>query len=205
MHPNPVYRQTPSETSLAYARERGFGTLAVNGESGPLLSHVPFLLNDGGSAADLHLVRSNPIARLGRVPAVIAVSGPDGYVSPDWYGMPDQVPTWNYIAVHLRGILEPLPPDTLRSLLDRQSEEYEARLLPKPAWRTGKMDPAALDRLMRMILPFRFAIETVDATWKLSQNKPGAARLGAADGVGAAGFGQETDRLARMMREAGEG
>ena len=75
MHPNPAFRQTPEDRNLAFARERGFGVLALAGDE-PLLSHVPFLLAVDGSHADLHLVRSNPIARAGGGNAVIAVTGP---------------------------------------------------------------------------------------------------------------------------------
>ena len=95
MHPNPAFRKESDTRNLTFARARGFGLLGVNDDAGPLLSHVPFLLNDDGSTADLHLVRSNPIARREDGPAVLAVTGPDGYVSPDWYGVEDQVPTWN--------------------------------------------------------------------------------------------------------------
>ena len=82
MHPNPIFRQADAARNLAFARARAFGILSVNGAEGPLLAHVPFLLNADGTAADLHLVRSNPVARALATPqpAVIAVSGPDGYV-----------------------------------------------------------------------------------------------------------------------------
>ncbi len=100
MHPNPIFRQAETQQNLAFARDRGFGILSVNGPDGPLLAYVPFLLAADGATLDLHLVRSNPIARAITTPqpAVMAISGPDSYVSPDWYGVDDQVPTWNNIA-----------------------------------------------------------------------------------------------------------
>ncbi len=200
MHPNPAYRNEPADRHLAFARARGFGTLAVSAEDGPLLSHVPFLVSDDGSSLDLHLVRSNPIARLGPVPAVLAITGPDGYVSPDWYGVDDQVPTWNYVAVHLRGRLAPLPPEAMRDMLDRQSAAYEGRLDKRP-WTTDKMSGDALDRMMRQILPFRMTVEVIDGTWKLNQNKTDEARLAAADRV-EDGIGVELSALAHLMRGA---
>ena len=200
MHPNPAFRAEPRDQNVAFARSRGFGALAVSGGAGPLLSHVPFPMAADGSSADLHLVRSNSIARLGDTPAVLAVTGPDGYVSPDWYGVPDQVPTWNYVAVHLRGRLTRLPEESLHDLLSRQSAEYEARLAPKPPWTMDKMSPDVRDRMMRMILPFRLWIDHIDGTWKLSQNKPDAARLGAADKIGSTESGSEAQSLARLMQ-----
>jgi transcriptional regulator len=189
------------DATLAFLRARAFGVLAVNAEGGPLLSHVPFLLSEDATSADLHLVRSNPIARLDDVPAVIAVSGPDGYVSPDWYGIYDQVPTWNYVAVHIRGRLGRLPDGAMRDMLDRQSAAYETRLLSKRPWTADKMSAGALDRLMRSILPFRLRVERIDATWKLNQNKPESARLAAAAAIAGAGVGQETGALGRLMRD----
>lgn len=205
MHPNPVFHTASVAENLAFARSRAFGVLAVAGEAGaPMLSHVPFLLSAEGAAVDLHLVRSNPIARaLGSPrPARLAVSGPDSYVSPDWYGLEDQVPTWNYVAVHLTGTLELRPQAELRGVLDRLSDMFEARLLPNPPWRSGKMAPEALERMMRAIVPVRLRVEAVDGTWKLAQNKPEAARLGAAEGVAADGIGSGLAELATLMRDA---
>ena len=201
MHPNPIYHSASAAGNLAFARSRAFGTLAVNGAEGPLISHVPFLLSKDGQSADLHLMRSNPIARAAdhALPAVIAVSGPDSYISPDWYGIDDQVPTWNYVAVHLRGQVQLLPQDMLRDLIDRESAAFEARLAPKPIWHSDKMDAAALDRMMRMIVPVRFQVASVDGTWKLSQNKPPEAQDSAARHVAQHGFGLEPRALADRM------
>ncbi|MBY6003313.1 FMN-binding negative transcriptional regulator [Salipiger bermudensis] len=201
MHPNPTFRGTKCDESLAFARQRAFGTLSVSAEGAPLLSHVPFLLAEDGGSADLHLVRSNPIARAARdgLPARLAVSGADGYISPDWYGLgPDQVPTWNYVAVHLTGRLVPLPRETLEPLLAAQSAFFEARL-PKAPWTMEKMTEETRTKLLRMILPFRLELESVDSTWKLGQNKPEAARRAAAGSLGG-GIGQELDALAQLMR-----
>jgi transcriptional regulator len=203
MHPNPIYRGAPRDRNLEFARERGFGLLALSTEGVPMLSHVPFLLNEEGTEAELHLVRSNPIARLlkrGPQVARLAVSGGDTYISPDWYELPDQVPTWNYVAVHLTGSLELTPETGLRDLLDRQSAHYEGRLLPKTPWTTSKMTPEVMEKMMRMIVPCRLAVAEVDGTWKLGQNKPEAARHAAAKEVGAHGFGSDTAQLAALMR-----
>ncbi len=204
MHPNPVFHTQEAAHNLAYARERAFGVLAVNGAEGPLLAHIPFLLDEDGRTLWLHLVRSNPIARqLSETrAATIAVSGPDSYVSPDWYGVPDQVPTWNYVAVHIRGELEKRPQEELHALLDRQSAHFENRLLPKTPWKTEKMSDGVMERMMRAIVPCRMTVTGVDGTWKLNQNKPDDVRLSAADHVEAFGQGVDLNVLAALMRGA---
>lgn len=198
MHPNPVFRGTAAAANLSFARQRGFGMLTINGADGPLIAHVPFLfLSD--RCVTLHLARSNPIARA-TLPAaaVIAVSGPDAYISPDWYGAEDQVPTWNYVAVHLRGTLSSLPVDALRDQVDGLSAEFENRLLPKKPWTSDKMGEGMMDRMMRGILPFRLDLTDVQGTWKLNQNKTESMRQGVVDALG--GLDDGSRAIADLMR-----
>ena len=210
MHPSPLFRQASRAANLAFARERGFGVLAVGaGDAGaPLLSHVPFLLAEDGSAVHAHLARPNPILRCleeGERPAVLAVGGPDGYISPDWYEAdPGLVPTWNYVAVHLRGVLRLRPEETIRGHLDELAVQFEERLLPKRPWRTTKVPERQLEALMRAILPVELEVERVDGTWKLNQNRADEARLTAAGHMEASGLGMETALLARLMRNLPE-
>jgi transcriptional regulator len=208
MHPNPAFRQTPLARNLAFARSRGFGILTLSGPDGPLAAHVPFLLSADNGHADLHLARSNPIARSSLpAPALIAISGPDAYVSPDWYGphelLPDQVPTWNYVAVHLRGVLEPLPDDALRAHVDALSAAHEARITGKTPWTSAKMTEGAMPRMMRMILPFRLRITGVEGTWKLNQNKPADVRSRAAEALSRRDPGAQA--IAALIRALPEG
>ncbi|MDA5095026.1 FMN-binding negative transcriptional regulator [Aliiroseovarius sp. KMU-50] len=201
MHPNPSFRKVDDTISLEFARRRAFGVLGVNGSVGPIMVHVPFLISENRKYAEFHLVRSNAVSGVltQPVPATLAVVGPDGYVSPDWYEAEDQVPTWNYVSVHLRGHVEALPDDDLRDLLSRQSIEYEGRLGEKAPWSPDKMDEGALARMLRMIRPARLIIERIESTWKLGQNKSDGVRLNAASHM-TEGFGQELSSLGDLMR-----
>ncbi len=205
MHPNPAYRNAPKVRAMEFATERGFGALTVAGPEGILAAHIPFIVEKGVMAA--HMVRSNPLARhLGGGPAaaLMIVSGPDGYISPDWYGEPDRVPTWNYVAVHIRGQLRLIDEARLRAHLDRLAARFEARLAPKAPWKTDKMTPDVLARLLRQIVPVEMTIESVDSTFKLNQNGPASARLGAAAALATGGTpGMETAALVALMRAAG--
>lgn len=204
MHPNPVFRTASQARARAFAAGRGFGVLTAAGGRAVLAAHVPFLLD--GDRVEAHLVRSNPLARAlgqGPIDALLLVSGPDGYVSPDWYGEADLVPTWNYVAVHLAGRLALAPPETLLGHLERLSARFETALAPKPAWTHHKMSDGVMERMMRSILPVEMTVEGVESTFKLNQNRSETARAGAADRLAERRTpGMETAALAALMREA---
>ncbi len=206
MHPNPIFRQETNARNIAFARSRAFGTLAVNHTAGaveaPLLSHIPFLLTEDGTRLEGHLVRSNPILGLldAPVPAVLSVTGPDGYLSPDWYQVDDQVPTWNYVAVHLRGTLTRLPDADMHEILERLSASMEGRLAPKKPWTIPKMDQDIYQRMLRQIVPISMEVSQINGTWKLSQNKPDEVRLRAATALEEAGLEPDAGILADLMR-----
>ena len=205
MHPNPIYRRTTDARAFDLVRDRAFGQITLTGPDGLLASHIPVLLAPDETTLDMHLVRSNPILRLLDTPqdALLAVMGPDGYVSPDWYGADDQVPTWNYAAVQIRGTLEALDHATMHDMLCRQSAHFEGHL-PKTPWTTAKMTPDVLEKMMRQIVPCRMTITDVQSTFKLNQNKPDDVRLRAADAMESSGIGMETATLAALMRNPPE-
>lgn len=204
MHPNKTFRETDTERNLAFVRERGFGMLVIGGSEGLLAAHVPFVVSGDGKRVELHLARLNPIlARLaGPVQCLLAVTGPDGYVSPDWYELDNnQVPTWNYVAVHIRGVLQKLPHEEISGVIEKLSDTFEARLAPKTPWTARKMDAQAYERMQRAIEPLAISVETIEATWKLGQNKSDAPRMNAAAAMRTSGVGSETLTLSRLMAE----
>jgi len=176
--------------------------LAINGADGPLTSSIPALLSEDGAILEFHLVRSNPIATTLNSPtkAVFLVSGPDSYVSPDWYGVDDQVPTWNYVAARITGEARLLDGSELKGLLDRLSESFERRLLPKQPWTSAKMSSGVMERMMRSIVPCKLVVEQLEATWKLNQNKTPDVRLSAANAVEYSGIGLSPKQVADLMR-----
>lgn len=201
MHPNPAFRGAAEAENLRFAAAKGFGMLCLNGAAGPLAAHVPFVMA-GLRVVEVHLARSNAIARAGLPgPALLAVQGPDAYVSPDWYGVPDQVPTWNYVAVHLRGVLSPMEPEGLEPQVDALSAAFEGRIAGKRPWTKAKMGEGVMARMMRGILPFRLEVTEVEGTWKLNQNKGPEARAGVIAALEAQG-GMAAE-IAALMRTVG--
>jgi len=174
MHTNPIYRQTDAARSLKFALDTVFGQLKVSTDPVPLVEHISFLVCEQTHEIELHLKRSNPIARILKKHqklAKLSIVGPHRYISPDWYGVIDQVPTLHHVAAHISGTLRIGEREDLRALLDRLSAHFEDQLAPKPAWRTIKMTPDFLDKMLRQIIPCELKIEDIQSAWKLNQNK----------------------------------
>lgn len=194
MHPNRAFAWEDREAMLALVADVAFCTICVDG---PQVVHVPVVV-DAPDRIRFHIARSNRAELDGRR-ALLSCLGPDAYISPDWYGTPDQVPTWNYLAVEAEGPLRRLDEAELATLLDDLSAAHEARLAPKPEWTRAKMTPGRYEAMLKAIVGYELTIEDLRGTLKLGQHKKPGEREGAADGL--APYHPE---LARLMREAGQ-
>ena len=148
------------------------GNLVTVHEDGPRATLIPFHLEqrDTGQVLVTHLVRNNPQARepiTGPGLAIIDIT--DAYVSPHWYAtnaeLPN-VPTWDYITIHLTGPvhLDPSPDAALRAAraLTLQTED-EATL--------DALGEERLTRMSRAIVAVELQVEHIEAKAKMSQNR----------------------------------
>ncbi|WCT76480.1 FMN-binding negative transcriptional regulator [Novosphingobium humi] len=196
MHPNPAFRHDDRALFERLIREIGFGMVFAATPDGPRVAHVP-LVSDGNGTVQFHLARGNALARhLHGMVALAVVNGPDAYVSPRWYGHdPNQVPTWNYVALEMEGPVRRMDRDGLFGLLEALSAQEEAKL-PPPAWTMEKSDPAYIDKLMGAIVGFEMEVQAWRPTFKLSQNKSAEMREQVAAGLEEVG----SHAVAAMMR-----
>ena len=205
MYTPPMFKSERA-ASLAFAEARGFGTVCAWDGSKPIASSLPFILtsaDDGTPQAAFHVARHNPLLKLadGKSSWLMAVTGSDAYVSPDWYASPDQVPTWLYQAVHLSGAVRMQSDHELGPHLDALSARFESWLAPKPPWTTAKMTAGRLDAMKKAIVGLVMSVDEVEGSFKLNQHKSET------DYAAVAGaLGSQTDagaqQIAQLMREA---
>jgi len=210
MHPDPAFRWPRAAHDLNDADERaeleamiaeiGFGMVFAETPDGPRVAHVP-VFSTGDGALQFHLSRRNALTpHIERKHVLCVINGPDAYISPDWYGLDDQVPTWNYLALELEGKVRRMERDGLVSLLDDLSAQNEAKLAPKEPWHRDKMDREKFDKMVEAITGFEMEILAWRPTAKLNQNKPAKARKRAAAALEATG----RRAMAHLMQEFGE-
>jgi transcriptional regulator len=162
--------------SLAFAAARGFGLAVAYDGTRPVASPVPFAIDyrdDGTPFVQLHVARANPLTQLAArgETFLIAVSGADAYVAPDWYVSPEQVPTWLYEAVHLSGVAKLIAPQDKRRQLDRLTERFETPSEQGRGWTTARLTSGRLATLMQAIVGIEVDVTEVEGSAKLNQNK----------------------------------
>jgi len=178
MHPSSRFAWTDEAEIRAFVDEASFAQIVAVVDGGPVGAQAP-LVNGPDGSIRFHLSRANRLTPLLDGKTVLAsVIGTHFYVSPDWYGTPDQVPTWNYRMVEIEGVARRLDEPELRDLLDRLSAAQEKRLAPKPAWTSGKMDQSRLDAMVRAITGFAIREPVFRSAIKMGQNKPAGEAAG---------------------------
>jgi transcriptional regulator len=169
------FRMAGDQAPYDFMAAHAFATLVSTHEGAPFATHLPFLLEGGRLRA--HMARANPQWKsFGTAEVMVVFTGPHAYVSPSWYEATDEVPTWNYAAVHAYGVPQIITdPTEVRAMLETLVTRNE-RGFAVP-WKMTTASEAYLSRLMNGIVAFDIPIARLDAKEKLSQNHHEADRI----------------------------
>ena len=186
---------------LAYMRAYSFAALATSGPGGMTATHLPFVIEeeDGRITLLAHMAKANPQWRdfAADAEALVIFMQPHAYVSPRLYDSRQNVPTWNYVAVHAYGrpvlIEERAAKIELQQKLIRQ---HDAAYLTQMA----ELPASYVDARLAAIVSFSLAVSRIDARFKLSQDKNPAERERIARALEASGEGVAAE-TARLMRK----
>jgi len=196
MHPDPRFHITNEAILYAIVMRVGVVHLFVATVDGPMVTHVPVIVTDAGDLR-FHIARRNRITpHLDGAQALASAMSANGYISPDWYADGhNQVPTWNYTAVEIDGVLHPLGRAELVEQIDALSAQQEEKLTPKAPWTMAKVDAGPRDAMLGALSAFELRVTAIRGTHKMSQNKSAADR----DGVIAALEARGDHALASAM------
>ena len=177
----------------AFVAAHPLATLVSIEDGRPLVDHLPVLCADRlapGGTLIAHTSKSNPTWRLGErgAEAVVAFTGASAYVSPSLYPSKarthEVTPTWNYVAVHVRGTLACTHDrDTKRQLVEQLTRHMESQR--QEPWAVSDAPPAYIDMMLQGIVGLTLTISEVVAKTKASQNRTTEDRRGVAEGLAA--------------------
>ena len=165
-------RWEDQEGVRAFMQRFSFATI-INVDSNGLAiaTHLPFVVEQRENDLILkaHFARANEQWQLlnGQTSLVI-FSEPHAYVSPAHYDKEQNVPTWNYQAVHAYGQAKIIDDESAaRIIIEDLIQQSEPAYMEQ--WK--RLSPAYQEAMFKGIVAFEMLVADVQAKSKLSQNK----------------------------------
>lgn len=166
------YQQTNIEEIKEFLVQNSFGILVNQVNNRPWATHIPLELATDKNGKDIlvgHVSRANPQANYFKETndVLCIFNGPHSYISSSWY-KEEEVPTWNYIAVHIYGKLTVISEEEVMESLHELVNKYEKN--SKNPISLANMSEETLGQV-RGVIGFKISIDDIQATYKLSQTR----------------------------------
>lgn len=167
-----LYKNEDKEAIRTFLKANAFGIL-INQTNGKLwATHIPLELEinkEGEEVLIGHISKENPqwMAFESNDQVLAVFMGPHAYISPSWYDH-ENVPTWNYSAVHVYGKIKIVEGDAVIDSLTKLVDKYEQN--SKCPVRVTELSKKTMMQT-RGIVAFEIKIEEIQAKNKMSQNR----------------------------------
>jgi transcriptional regulator len=166
------FKVTNVDENWGFVQKNSFGTIVTTEQGKPIATHLPLGLNKKGDDYYItgHMAYGNPQWRTFETceDVLVMFQGPNAYISSSWYGH-EEVPTWNYQAVHVYGKASILEKDELIEELTIMLEKYEVHRENPVLWE--KLSPKLLESELKGIVGFKVKVGEIQSAYKLSQNR----------------------------------
>ena len=142
-------------------RENPFATIIYTDNSRPESFHLPLIIQ--GDKLIGHMAKANPAwKKIAAKTILVIFHGPQGYISPEFYGTQNNVGTWNYISIHVRG----------KVTISQEEKELKDALLLLSRSQDPNFDIesniADHSELLKGIVALKISIDEVFAKFKLA-------------------------------------
>jgi transcriptional regulator len=166
-------------TLQQFLRDHPLCALVTQTQEGMIASHIPMVLHVDDSEFGVlrgHVARANrQWEDLSASEETLGIfTGPQHYISASWYPEKSihgrEVPTWNYVAVHVYGVMRAIEEpawllEHLRTLTDANE------VIAEVPWKVSDAPPEFIQNLSRAIVGFELQITRLEGKWKVSQNR----------------------------------
>jgi len=159
--------------------EYPFATLITHNETGTDAEHIPLLLNRVNDKDVLqgHIAKANPLWKniKENTPVLIVFNGPNCYISPNYYPTKQDhgkvVPTWNYVVVHVKGIISAIHDEKWKlKMIDNLTNQHEKH--QANPWVITDAPSEYINKMLPAIVGLEIEILSINGKWKVSQNQP---------------------------------
>jgi transcriptional regulator len=191
--------------AIAFMRANPFAILVSSTDDGPFATHLPIFVSETAESLLLrcHVAKANTHWRYleQQSNCLTIFHGPHAYVSASNYTTRENVPTWNYGAVHVYGKARVFAsPEELQGVLHQLIGTFE----PAYAEQWATLDETYRERMLSHIVGIEIAVTKIEAKFKLSQNRTKEEQANVITSLGKA---EDTavSGVSRLMREQGLG
>lgn len=165
------YREEDRQKLLAFLKQNNFAALVTfDGAAGkPIATHTPVEVVETESGWTIygHISRANTQKKtFGDNEALLIFQGAHTYISARWYAEVD-VPTWDYMIVHVYGKVREIQGEELYAILGRLVEHQEK----ETSYRLESLPQDMVQKEIKGIFGFAMDVTRVDGGYKLSQGK----------------------------------
>lgn len=166
------FKVTDFDEIREFIQKNSFGTIVTTKQDKPIASHLPLELHTQGNDYYItgHIAYANPQWKTFEDEnnnVLVIYQGPHSYISSSWYEQ-ENVPTWNYQAVHVYGIASIMSEQELEEDLKLLLQKYERHRENAVLWEN--LSPQTKKQI-KGIVGFKIKIQEVQAAYKLSQNR----------------------------------
>ena len=210
MHIPNKFQQNDDKELLTLIRDYPFATLITHSMLGSMsgveANHLPISISWQGDKLYLHahIAKVNTlwqsVAESSEV--LVIFNGLNAYISPNHYPTKQQtgkaVPTWNYVAVHVKGAIRFIhDPIWIHQALETLTAEHESNN-DKP-WAMSDAPATYINKMLPAIVGIEITVTSMTGQWKLSQNQPEINQIGVIKGLSEQ-KSTNADKLAAIMQ-----
>lgn len=143
-------------------------------ENNPIATQIPLFIEDKNNKKILrgHIMKNTDHhkAFLHNENVLAVFTGKHTYVSGTWYSDPYTASTWNYMSVHIKGIIRFLDDNALEDVLRMTTLHFEGQNHQSTTV-FDNLPLAFKQRVMGAIVAFEIEVKEIDTVFKLSQDR----------------------------------
>jgi len=175
MYDLPYFKESDENTILNFIAEHPFALLTGSYKNGkPVVTQIPVFIEDNNGEKVLrgHFMKNTDHHKaFSENPNVLVVfTGPHSYVSATWYDNPHQASTWNYMSVHVHGMLKFPDESGLIDVLRKTTLHFEKNNKTSSTI-YDNLSTEYTGKLIKAITAFEIEITSIENVFKLSQNR----------------------------------
>lgn len=177
MYTPKYFQSSDRHSELQLMADFPLATIVQSGATGLAANLIPLYWYDDGSPLGVlrgHVARANPLWQLAGSEVLVLFQSPSQYISPSFYPSktrdPRVVPTWNYSAVQIHGLLKLIESDQalLQLLTEVTARHEQAHARP---WHVSDAPAPYLEKMLAAIVGIEIQIQQQHGKFKQSQNQ----------------------------------